>query len=173
MFQNKIRINIYLSFWRWYNMFIKFLLRKVEVIMGKYNAMDIANYIIDYADKNDMYMTQLKVQKILYYIQGEFLKEKNDKCFVEDILCWNYGPVVREVWESLYKNGSSQLFIFDYTNCIDSDDLSIIEKVIEERGHKSAFDLVNDTHSEFPWKHAMEENNQVISIESMKKQFCR
>lgn len=154
-------------------MFIKFLLRKVGVIMGKYKAMDIANYIIDYADKNGMYMTQLKVQKILYYIQGEFLKEKNDKCFNEKILCWNYGPVVREVWEGLYKNGSSQLFIFDYKNSIDLDDRAIINKVIDNKGNKSAFELVNDTHSEFPWKYSKEKNRSVISMESMKKQFCQ
>ena len=39
----------------------------------KYSAIDLANYVITYANQNSKPITNLYLQKILYYIQAEEL----------------------------------------------------------------------------------------------------
>ena len=48
-----------------------------------YNVLDVAIYVINYAHDADCgeSMSNLKLQKILYYIQAAFLVEKNRECF--------------------------------------------------------------------------------------------
>ena len=48
----------------------------------------------DFEGNNDL--TNLKLQKILYFAQAEHLKKYNQKLFNQDIEAWQYGPVVRE-----------------------------------------------------------------------------
>ena len=50
-----------------------------------YNVLDVAIYVINYAHDADCgeSMSNLKLQKILYYIQAAFLVEKNRECFKE------------------------------------------------------------------------------------------
>ena len=48
-----------------------------------YNVLDVAIYVINYAYDAGCgeSMSNLKLQKILYYIQAAFLVEKNRECF--------------------------------------------------------------------------------------------
>jgi len=42
-------------------------------------------------------LSQLKVMKLLYYVQGTFLAMHGEKAFPDDILAWRYGPAVKAV----------------------------------------------------------------------------
>ena len=66
-----------------------------------YNALDVATYVIKYAHTSgcEESMSNLKLQKILYYIQAAFLVEKNRQCFKEAIIAWEFGPVIPEVYQ--------------------------------------------------------------------------
>ena len=44
-------------------------------------------------------MTNLRLQKILYFIQAFSLISTGHPLFKEDILAWQYGPVVKEVYD--------------------------------------------------------------------------
>ena len=56
-----------------------------------YNALDIARYIINYSIDNSYPVSNLKLQKLLYYVQANFLVNKNKQCFYQEILNWDYG----------------------------------------------------------------------------------
>ena len=71
---------------------------------GTYSATEIAYWFINRAakdanDDNGEYMTQLKLQKLLYLVQERSLKiDRNGvryAIFAEPIVHWEYGPVVR------------------------------------------------------------------------------
>ena len=42
-------------------------------------------------------LTQMKAMKLLYYMQAASLVIYNEKLFSNDIVAWDYGPVVKEV----------------------------------------------------------------------------
>ena len=62
-----------------------------------YAAHDVATYIISEYWKRGEIITNLKLQKILYYIQGYAYRFCNMAAFSEDIYKWPYGPVVPDV----------------------------------------------------------------------------
>ena len=66
-----------------------------------YNVLDVAIYVINYAHDADCgeSMSNLKLQKILYYIQAAFLVEKNRECFKAVIIAGEFGPVIPEVYQ--------------------------------------------------------------------------
>ena len=63
-----------------------------------YNVLDISKYVINYSHDIGASITNLKLQKILYYIQAAFLVNKQEKCFAEPIVAWEFGPVSVETY---------------------------------------------------------------------------
>ncbi|MDC4901720.1 DUF4065 domain-containing protein, partial [Acinetobacter baumannii] len=63
----------------------------------KISARDVANYIVWYGNNNfvdNLTLTPLKLQKVLYYVHAEYLARKNCKpLFNENVEKWQYGPV--------------------------------------------------------------------------------
>ena len=54
------------------------------------------------------------MQKILYFIQAEFLVSENEPCFYEEIEAWNFGPVVPEVYHVYKIFGGSNIYIRNF-----------------------------------------------------------
>ncbi|KQE67359.1 Panacea domain-containing protein, partial [Acinetobacter baumannii] len=143
----------------------------------KYTAMDIANFIIYYAnnDENNLTnyaLTPLKLQKILYYVSAEYFKKFGERLFSEDFQKWQYGPVVKDVYHEFKSFGFHHIakpkatleidsslsvnFIrkdFDSDSLLtDSNFMEVAENVINKYMPWKAFDLVERTHSEVAWK---------------------
>lgn len=72
-----------------------------------YSAIDIARYIIWYCKSHGYTISNLKLQKILYFVQAEFLVSAGAPCFYEDIEAWDFGPVIPEVYHEFKIYGSS------------------------------------------------------------------
>lgn len=54
-------------------------------------------------------ITHLKLQKLLYYAQGIYLSCYGKRLFREDIVAWQHGPVVREVYDIYKVNGRHEI----------------------------------------------------------------
>ena len=65
-----------------------------------HSALDVARYIINYSNKKDYHISNLKLQKLLYFTQAYYLAftDSHKPCFPERIEAWNFGPVVPEVY---------------------------------------------------------------------------
>lgn len=151
------------------------LRNKGEMIMAKYKAFDIAewfllynNYIMGESDAD--LITNLKLQKLLYYAQGCYLAITDEPLFDENILAWEHGPVVEEVYQKYKKYRSNGiLFDGDYKNIIEKDDEEILIEVYNIFAKYSAWGLRNLTHAETPWKETPK--NGIISLESINTYF--
>lgn len=55
-----------------------------------YNAIDLARYIISKCSKEQCPISNLQLQKILYYIQVEWLSKNNEPLFNNDICAWQF-----------------------------------------------------------------------------------
>lgn len=63
-----------------------------------YSAIDISNYIIDKCNKENIFINNLKLNKLLYFVQKEHLKKYNRILFIEELLHYRYGASVENVY---------------------------------------------------------------------------
>lgn len=123
-----------------------------------YKALDIAKYIVHYCTvKKEQDISNLQLQKILYYVQGYFMKKYRLQAYNEEIYNWTYGPVTPAVYYEYNQYGGRKILIADEDiEAIDivaknKHDRRLIDKVIDKCLTLSVGELVNKTHSEAPW----------------------
>lgn len=126
---------------------------------AKYKAEDIANYYIsrsnkEFIDKNGVAegITNLKLQKMLYFAQVAHLSVYEKPLFDEEIVAWQFGPVIQEIYNK-YKEYKNQPIDPSGANFeLDADIIKFLENVWDIYGKYSASELVQMTHSHQPWK---------------------
>lgn len=64
---------------------------------AKYSALTIAKYILRKCTLQNKPLTNVKLQKMLFMIQKEYLKY-NNLCFYENIEAWQFGPCIPKVY---------------------------------------------------------------------------
>lgn len=143
-------------------------------------AFDVAAYIVKwFADqfKEDNDLTQLKLQKLLYYCQGHYLAWKKKPLFPEPLQAWDHGPVVPTVY-SAYANTLGQgIYVIRESingdpNALNSEEQDFIDQVLLVRGQYSPWRLREMTHNEAPWcDHYEETKRNEIPHESMINYF--
>ena len=78
-----------------------------------YKALDIAYKLIYTAQEDEPNggerLTNLKLQKLLYYQQGYHLAVFGTPLFDEQVEAWMYGPVVPCVYDEFSNSGSNVL----------------------------------------------------------------
>ena len=136
-----------------------------------HSAIDIANWILTLSEpeEGDL-MSNLRLQKLLYYTQGFSLAMYNKPIFNEDIEAWDYGPVVPVAYHHFKKYGSGHIPVEGIKKIrlsIEEEDL--IFEVWNAYGQFSASRLVEITHSEPPW--LTTKKNEVISHKKMRAYF--
>lgn len=136
--------------------------------------MDAARYVIylSYHDGNNYSLTPLKLQKILYYIQGWSYLWDNKPMFTDMFEAWQYGPVNRGVYDAfkLYKGNEIPYEEGAKPEDASQEELETIERVWEEYGTESARNLVAMTHEEKPWIDAYQSRGP-ISNQMIRKYF--
>ncbi len=140
-----------------------------------YRASDIARYVIERCSATNRSISNLKLQKILYFIQAEFLVSKNLPCFAEEIQAWDFGPVVPDVYYTYRMFGSANIPCIGrsrVSQIISSKDKKILDNIIDECSRYSASALVEITHNQTPWMEAYEpgRNNKILP-ENIKSYF--
>ena len=141
------------------------------------DVMNLARDVIRYSDRHGKLVSNLKLQKTLYYIQGYCLKFFSRKAFDNAIVHWAYGPVVLDAYYgySIFGGEPITLPIDEETS---SDNLfagyspamkAVIEKVINKCNDCSAQSLVRKTHKETPWIDT--KRNEEITADSIQRYF--
>lgn len=146
------------------------------------NALDVARHIISFQLlESGLKISHLKLQKLTYYCQAFHLADKDTPLFFQDVIAWQYGPVIKDIYDEykIYGNAiippeesenpeSSQ-------NNLHPDALATTAAVLDAYGHLSAIALVDKTHRENPWREAFAKGSgTVIDQQSMRdyyKQF--
>lgn len=119
-----------------------------------YEAIVIAMYIVDHCFRSGTPISNLRLQKLLYFVQGQSYI-KNDDCIIdEDFYAWPYGPVIPTVY---YKYcgfaGAPIRMAYDPGSIkIAEKDAELIEDTIERFSPYTDWQLVEFTHEEgAPW----------------------
>lgn len=121
------------------------------------SAQEVANCFIEFAseiDENDL--TNLKLQKLLYLAQGTSLAKRGRPLFNEPIEAWDFGPVVRSVYDNFKSCGSFPITAFDKRvkkSTLPEKEKRFLLGIWEKYGKYSANYLVDLTHKpNSPWK---------------------
>jgi uncharacterized phage-associated protein len=121
-----------------------------------YPALIVAKWFIAWAEAEDDEISNLKLQKLLYYAQGHHLAERHRPLFADQIQAWSHGPVVPTVYHAYKDCGRASIelpqddpFTWDE---VDGDTADLLSQVWNTYGGYSAGRLRNMTHGETPWK---------------------
>jgi uncharacterized phage-associated protein len=121
-----------------------------------YPAQTVAKWFIAWAEAEGEELSNLKLQKLLYYAQGHFSAERQRLLFSDQIQAWSHGPVVPDVYHEYKGCGSSTIelsqddpFTWDE---VDRETAELLSKVWNTYGGFSAGRLRNMTHAEPPWR---------------------
>lgn len=119
------------------------------------NAKNISYYLISLSNHNiEDEFTNLKLQKILYYLQGHYLAINETPLFEDSIEAWDLGPVVSDVYHTFKSYGNGTIIMpetetnFDF---ISKESKAFINNVYTYYRQFSALKLVDMTHNEKPW----------------------
>jgi uncharacterized phage-associated protein len=151
-------------------------------------AFASANYILDKLEKfeiNDV--TNLKLQKLLYFAYGIYFILYDKKLFTSPIQAWKLGPVIPKVYHEFKNHGgkpiTTRVFI---ANEDEEDSARLAEYSFTEEeskslsiacaayGHKKARTLVDITHNKnSAWSRAWNQNRRHILIpdEDIRNEF--
>lgn len=138
-----------------------------------YSAVDLSKYIVNKCTRDKHPITNLQLQKILYYIQKAFLN-KNDKAFDDAIEAWQFGPVVPKSYYNFCGFGAMPITVtYDKVIDLDLNDKKLIDSIIVSKRSLPPWDLVEETHKpNGAWAKAYNNgsgNHTVISTESIRK----
>lgn len=141
-----------------------------------HTALQVAEWFLAY-NRNAMneegadYISNLKLQKLLYYAQGSFLAVNDSPLFDDDIVAWQHGPVVEAVYHQYKCNGANGIPYekdFDFSEFTEEEN-ELLSEVYSTFGQYSAWKLRNMTHEETPWQETPK--NSVIPKEKIMEYF--
>lgn len=144
----------------------------MSTMTPEYSALQIADYLIFKAHEGKRGpISNLKLQKLLYYAQGLHLARFDRPLFKERIQAWTYGPVVVNAYHK-YKEWEDREIPAtgdDDFSHIDETTMQFLDEVHEAFGKFTAFRLMEMSHGDDCWKNAGTGNE--ITLESMREEL--
>lgn len=153
--------------------------------MPVYDVIDVCNYVIGYCNSRNYAISNLRLQKLLYFIRGTFLERDRGTCFSDHLEAWALGPVCPKAY-SYFKVFASQDIPVIYSDpsvswtadrvkkanaIISEEDKELINFVIEKLHNIVTSRLVDITHKQRPWQEAYNAPSPIISDELIREEF--
>jgi uncharacterized phage-associated protein len=112
---------------------------------------EIASYIcIRYQHEFGQPIDEMKLHKLLYFVQRESLIQLGTPLFAEKFQAWKYGPVLIQI-RQWYRDSVLDTPLADETV---EKYKSVFDKIFEHYAPKDSWSLSCLTHSEYSWKKA-------------------
>lgn len=127
-----------------------------------------AYYLISLFNKDNKEVTQLQVQKIMYFFEAYYMCIKDvDKLYDCNFNAWAFGPVSIPLYQDLKKFGDSNIILNDkqkeFSQNITEDKKRILKYIYTVFGNLSAMELVKLTHrKDSPWYSKWIENGEKV-----------
>jgi len=135
------------------------------------SAHEIAKYFVSLVDEEaGDSISNLKLQKLLYYAQGFSLAFFDRPLFSESIKAWAHGPVVPQVYHDYKQYVSNPIPVTEVNlDNYSTEVRDLLDEVYSVYGQFTASKLRDLTHAEKPWMSTPQ--SETISQESMKLFF--
>ena len=138
-----------------------------------YSAVELSKYIVDKCTRDGHSISNLQLQKILYYIQKAFL-QRDELAFPDEIEAWQFGPVVPNSYYRFCGFGSMPIVSkCDDTVDLCDEDKKEIDNIVEVKRKLNPWDMVDETHKDGrAWSKIYNKglgNHTVIPVELIKE----
>ena len=127
-----------------------------------YETEFIANYVVYYCLVNNMPISYLKLHKILWYLQIDYLVVRGTPLFEDCFEAWDCGPIIPRIWKKYKIYGGGDIpFLFREN----SRDLKLTSYIVE-KDKKEINDVIDQimnltpaTLMDMVWEHEPFKNN--------------
>ena len=128
------------------------------------DAIELVGFIIAYSKQIGVLVTNLRLQKLLYFIQKEHLQHYGAPAFNDSIVAWQYGPVVPNVYYEFSRYASTPIINVGVNPDIDNLVKHSIITVLDRYKNVPTWKLVQLTHMpNSPWSKTIEDGNSEIN----------
>ena len=117
------------------------------------NCFDIAEYFIKLANSTGSYISNLKLQKLVYYAQAWYLALHDEPLFSEDFEAWVHGPVIPELYQKYQEFGWHPIEQ-EVEPDLPPGVTEFLDEVSQEYFACDAYELEQMIHIEVPWNRA-------------------
>ena len=112
-------------------------------------VQNVANYVArKFEDHYGRKIDEMKLHKIMYFIQRESLIQTDEPMFDAAFYGWKFGPVLREVRKMFKDNAFSSMNPSD----MDEKTRDIIDAVFDKYADRDSWSLSWLTHGEYSWQ---------------------
>ena len=156
-----------------------------------YDVRSIANWVLDQADGVGTQLSNMALNKIVYFIIEKALVERGELLTAAKIEAWEHGPVIREIYHSFKTHGDGP--ITSRAKCFDSAtrsmvvageafedcDTELFEEALEAYIHLTAAQLRALSHQPgSPWHRVWWHDGHInpgmeISIDTIHESFSQ
>lgn len=124
---------------------------ETEGVKDMLTVFDVAKFFIHLANGTGSYISNLKLQKLVYYAQAWHLALHDAPLFEDEFEAWVHGPVVPVLYQE-YKQFKWKPIIEEATEPEFTEDVkAFLDEVAEVYFACDAYELEQMTHQEDPW----------------------
>ncbi|MBD2543187.1 Panacea domain-containing protein [Planktothricoides raciborskii] len=139
---------------------------------------DVADYFIKLANDTGSFVSNLQLQKLVYYAQAWHLAIHGEQLFPEDFEAWVHGPVIPELYEQ-YQAFSWKPIQKEVTKLnLSQSVISFLDEIADVYFCCNSYELERMTQQESPWNIARGNlpidapSNSVIQKQWMKEYYA-
>lgn len=146
------------------------------VAMAMYDVRDIANFTLDVADERGVEISNLALQKLLYFIHGWFFAFYDAPLIKNKFEAWKFGPVQRVIYDQFKSFGAGPITrkrakridpqtgsLFYKDPVIEPEHKDVIRAILQKYERYSAGQLVEESHTEDgPWEYVWQQADEVV-----------
>lgn len=144
------------------------------------NALNIANNVLLRAFNENIDITPMKLQKLVYFIYRDYIQRTGKKLFWEEFEAWKYGPVIPNIYYTFKHLGANAVKSYikesDGKTVLIADEentpelKSVINNVWNNCKSYSGIYLCSLTHKEGgAWRRAWLDKKRHLSDEEIKE----
>ena len=113
--------------------------------LAKYDALEVSRYVINVFNEKDYKINNLKLQCVLYLLQGNALRNLGYPLFKEDIVRWKYEPAVPVVFHEYLPYGTLDIpMIREYKCFVPNKYRPVIRKYVPPHFNHTEAELIDN-----------------------------
>ncbi|WP_217520008.1 Panacea domain-containing protein [Vibrio metschnikovii] len=115
------------------------------------SANQVADFFLAFAKEHGDYISQLKLQKMVYYADAWFLVNNGTPLISEDFEAWVHGPVVRTLYHRFKDYRWNPILEDVEFPELEDAQAEHLAEIYDVFGKYSGYELEQMTHDELPW----------------------
>ena len=143
------------------------------------SANVVADYFIRFSHEHGDYITNLKLQKLVYYAQAWYLALHKKPLYQEPIEAWIHGPVIPGLYQRFKDFRYEPITTHPTSPKLPDSICNHLDEIMNVYGGYAAFELEHLTHQADPWKNARHglpidaPSNEIITHEDMRIYYTK